>query len=412
VAVGAGLALVAASCSSSSDTSTTTTTAAESTETTVAPMSITEIDQATLDATVAEIAGQTMAPGAVVLLRTPNGTLTSVYGAQTVDGTPPIALEDHFRIGSNTKTMTGTAILQLVEEGKLSLDDTIGTYVDGVPNGDRITIAQLLEMRSGLPNYSDTVELNQSLDEDPGRIWTPDELLALAFAKPIEFEPGAEYMYSNTNTILLGLVIEQLDDATLARSFQKRFFEPLGLEQTKYPLATDRSLPNPHPQGYQFGTNVEAIEGFSTEQEAAFEDGSVPPTDVTDENPSWAGAAGAAISTAEDLATWVEAMVDGELLDAATQQLRMQSMQATSDSPDAPTYGYALAGLGPFYGHTGELPGFNSFMGRDPEAGVTLIVWTNLNESPTGVAPAVAIARALIGQLYGSASGAEAPSAS
>ena len=348
----------------------------------------------------------------MVLLRTPDGTLTSVHGSQTIEGAPPISIDDHFRIGSNTKTMTGTAILQLVEEGKLSLDDTVSQYVDGVPNGDRITIAQLLEMRSGLPNYSSTVEMNRTLDEDPGKVWTPEELLALAFAQPVEFEPGAEYMYSNTNTVLLGLIIEKLDGKTLSQSFQARFYKPLGLEQTKFPLSTDRSMPNPHAEGYQFGTNVETLEPLTPERQAAAEAGTLLPEDVTEENPSWAWSAGAAISTAEDLATWVEAMVDGDLLDAKTQALRMDSMRSTvADNPDAPSYGYALAKLGPFYGHTGELPGFNSFMGRDPVNGVTLIVWTNLNASPAGSAPAIGIARAIMADLYGTSSGAAAPSA-
>ena len=129
--------------------------------------------------------------------------------------TPPRA-DTHFRIASNTKTMTAAVIVQLAQEGKLSLDDPVSKYVPGVPNGDNITIAELLEMRSGLYNYTDAPELSASLDRDPTKVWTPDELLAIAFAHPPNFPPGTAYEYNNTNYALLGLIAEKVDGKPLA----------------------------------------------------------------------------------------------------------------------------------------------------------------------------------------------------
>ena len=96
---------------------------------------------------------------------------------------PPRA-DTHFRIASVTKTMTAAVILQLAQEGKLQLDDPVSKYVAEVPNGDNITLAELLEMRSGLYSFTDAPELTASMDDDPTRVWTPQELLAIAFAQP------------------------------------------------------------------------------------------------------------------------------------------------------------------------------------------------------------------------------------
>ncbi len=372
---------------------------------------INPVDQAELESTVAELAREMMVPGAVVLLRTSDGTATVTYGTQTLNGSTPVSLDDHIRVGSNTKTFTTTAILQLVQEGKVRLDDTVSEYREGVPNGATITIAELLEMRSGLFNYSQTIELNQTLDDDPTKAWTPDELLALSFAHPVNFAPGEEYEYSNTNTVLLGLIAEQVDGKPLAQIFQDRFFGPLGMRQTVFPDVTSNATPDPHPQGYMFGTNVETMEELSPERQAAAVAGTFLPSDVTDENPSWGWSAGAAISTAGDLATWAEAMGAGKVLNARMQAKRMASLRETvPGNPAAPSYGYGIALMGPFYGHTGELPGFNSFMGYDPQQKVTLIVWTNLNATTEGKGPAVELAKAIIGMLYGTTAGAGSPS--
>ena len=155
-------------------------------------------------------------PGAVVLLRTPQGDFTAAYGTTKLGETTPPAADTYFRIASNTKTMTAAVIVQLAQEGKLTFSDPVSNYVAGVPNGDHITIAELLDMRSGLYNFLDAPELSESADHDMTRVWTPSELLAIAFAHPPNFSPDAEYEYNNTNYVLLGLIVEKLDHKTAA----------------------------------------------------------------------------------------------------------------------------------------------------------------------------------------------------
>jgi D-alanyl-D-alanine carboxypeptidase len=367
----------------------------------------------TLQPKLEQLLHELLVPGAAVMVRSRQlGDWATTFGTRTLGGTQPVTLSDHVRIGSNTKTMTGTVILQLVEEGALSLDDPVAMYRPDVPNGEQITIAQLLSMRSGLDNYTESLELNQSLDETPTRVWSPEELLAIAFQQPPSFAPGASYQYSNTNTILLGVIIEQLTGDSASAEFQKRLFGPLGLTETLLPALASNAIPDPHPQGYMYGTNVETIASqiLPAEQQEQAAAGLLKPADVTDENPSWAWTAGSGISTAGDLVRYVQALVGGGLLSSEMQAQRLASIQPTNPSDPASTgYGLGLAKLGPMYGHTGELPGYNSFMGHDPERDLTVVTWASLAAAPDGRAPATELAKAIIGQLYGLGSAIQAP---
>jgi CubicO group peptidase (beta-lactamase class C family) len=176
--------------------------------------------------------------------------------------TAPLSMADSVRIGSNTKTMTSTVIMQLVQEGKLKLDDPISKFRPDVPDGRNITIAQLATMRSGLYSYTFDHGFNATLDKDPQKAWIPDELLKIAFSHPSNGPPGKTFDYCNTNIVLLGLVIERLTGMSVRDAFQKRIFEPLKLTHTQLPAANDSSI-DPHPQGYQFLSNVETINSYA-----------------------------------------------------------------------------------------------------------------------------------------------------
>lgn len=340
--------------------------------------------------------------GAVVLIRSPKGNWTKAFGTQTWKGSDPVTVDDHIRIGSNTKTWTGTVVLQLVEEGKIALDDPVSKYRPDVPNGENITIAELLNMRSGLGNYTVDRELNEQNDTNPSRAWTPEELIAKGLAQPVAFAPGQGFLYSNTNTVLLGAIIEQLTGESLQQNFQTRIFDKLGLTRTSYPAADDASIPSPHPQGYTWATNVDTIDSsvLSPEIQAAAKAGTLTPMDATDVNPSWAGAAGAGISTADDLATYVKALGGGGLLSPQMQQQRLDSLQPRDPADPTVKYGYALAQFGPLYGHSGELPGFNSFMGYDPATDTTIVTWATPAPTTDGQGPAVELAKKVIAALY------------
>ncbi len=141
-------------------------------------------DASALRTRFAELATGLGVPGAAMLVRTPQGEITATYGMTQLGGSTPVSLDDHFRIGSNTKTMTGTVILQLVQEGRIALADKVSKYRPDVPDGNRITIEQLLTMRSGLANYTTTLALNTALDDQPQRAWDPEELVAMGLAEP------------------------------------------------------------------------------------------------------------------------------------------------------------------------------------------------------------------------------------
>jgi D-alanyl-D-alanine carboxypeptidase len=360
-------------------------------------------DGAAIDDAVEGVLAETTTPGAVVLLRQGDIEYRAAYGTREYGGGDSVTDDDHFRIGSNTKTMTGTVILQLVDEGEVALDDPVSNYVPGVPNGENITITQLLNMRSGLHNYSELIPFNRILDDDPHKVWQPEELVAMGLAEEPYFPPGDGFHYSNTNTVLLGMIIEEVTGNSAADEFRTRIFEPLGLDETVLPALDDPSIPAPHPRGYLWGTNEStAVDPALSEddQEAALA-GEIEPNDVTDHNPSWGWTAGAAISTAGDLATYVEAMIGGGLLSTELQAVRLDSLQPVdSDNPQSAQYGLALAGLGPLLGHDGSLPGFQSVMGHDPETGLTMIVLTNLQAAPDGEQTANLIAQTLVPVLY------------
>jgi D-alanyl-D-alanine carboxypeptidase len=344
----------------------------------------------------------------MVLLRTPQGEFAINCGTTQLGTNTPPSADTHFRIASNTKTMTSAVIMQLAQEGKLSLGDSVSKYVSGVPNGDNITIAELLEMRSGLYNFSNSPEFSADLDRDPTKVWTPDELLAIAFEHPANSTPGTAFEYNNTNYALLGLVVERVDGRPLAEAMQGRLFQPLSMTSTLLPAATSNTIPKPYSHGYLYGSTSVALVGtppYSPEVQAAAKAGTLLPNDCTDLNHSFAAAAGGVISTASDLATWIRALVGGRLLNAEYQRRWSDSLQLEDpNKPDGQRYGYGIAQMhwGPntMYFHGGETPGFNSFIGYDPANEVSLIVWCNLTVSLDESLTANTLMLKVLDQIY------------
>ncbi|MBS1844461.1 MAG: beta-lactamase family protein [Actinobacteria bacterium] len=348
-------------------------------------------------------------PGIAVLIDSPSkGNWRATFGTAAIGKQVPMKMGNLFRIGSNTKTMTSTVILQLVEEGKLKLNDPIGKFVSGVPNGKKITIRELAEMRSGLYSYTFDRGFNETLDKHPKKAWKSSELLKIAFSHKPNFAPGAEYEYSNTNIALLGVVIEKLTGETASEAFQERIFGPLKMKHSLLPEPDEWKIPGPHAQGYQFGTNVATIESYAVPkaEQAAALDGSLKPLDYTDASPSWAWTAGGAISTPAELATYAKALGTGKgLLSPKMQKVRLNSLRPiVPGDKSGVEYGIGLAQFAPgIVGHDGQLPGYSSFMAYDINTGDTIILSANLSASPvTGENAAVELAKVIIATLYGS----------
>ncbi|MDB5839599.1 MAG: Serine-type D-Ala-D-Ala carboxypeptidase [Herminiimonas sp.] len=345
------------------------------------------------------VLADTLTSGAVVLVRSPQGDWTEAFGTRARGSKDPVRVTDHFRVGSITKTWTGTVILQLVEEGRISLADPVSRFLPDVPNGAGITIEHLLTMRSGLFNYSTDLAFNQSLDSNPGKTFTIEELLRIAYSHPVYFAPGQAYRYSNTNTLLLGRIIEKLTSMRAEEAFRTRLFAPLGLNDTLMPPLDNTALPEPFARGYQFGTNVETIDTsvLSQARRNAAYAGKLLPMDATEWSTSWGWTAGMGISTAGELAIYARRLVAGGYLDASLQAKRLASCTSTDPSnPDAAGYCWGLAKFGSYYGHTGEIPGYNTFMGHDPVTGTTIVTWAALPSGPDGRPPAIEMARIIM----------------
>jgi len=316
-------------------------------------------------------------PGAIIHIHYPaQGSWTTTMGTRNLATGAPMNVNSHMRIGSITKTFTATVILQLVDEGKLGLNDPVSKYFPEVPNGSNITIREVLNMTSGLFDYTEDEGLFKTVLAHPDKVWDPWELLTIAFQHPAYFAPGQSLHYSSTNYILLGLLIEQITHMPVEKVFQQRIFRPLGMHNTLLPPLSSAAIPNPHPIGYFFETSNAAA-----------------PLDVTSWNPSWGWTAGSAISTLHDLKIWAKALETGTLLSAATQKERLTWVKFPGATWIGHFYGYGLgiADFGGMIGHDGGLPGFQSFMGYLPQKQATIVVLTNLDPAPDGSEPADAL---------------------
>jgi D-alanyl-D-alanine carboxypeptidase len=311
-------------------------------------------------------------PGAIVGVRSPEGTFIKAYGLQDRDTEVAMTSDLHQRIGSITKTFTGTVILQLAEDGELSLDDPVEDYVRGVPNGDRITLRHLMNMTSGLASYTFSQEFGERLFGDPIGTIPVDQLLEYGYANSPIFEPGAMYNYSNTNFVLLGKIIEEVTGQPAFDVIRERVIEPLELTETSWP--GDRTtFPWPYPQGY-----TEQGEDATPEL----------PSNATHWNPSWAFTAGGLVSDMDDLLTYGRALGTGQgLLDADAQTERLTSFPNPLGQY---SYGLAIACQDGWVGHTGELMGYNTSLYYDTSRDTILIIQTNSDistgactESPT-----------------------------
>ncbi|MFJ1868141.1 serine hydrolase domain-containing protein [Streptomyces sp. NPDC088097] len=330
--------------------------------------------KARLDAAVRKVMQQAKVPGVMVSLSAPGkGEYVKAFGVADTATKRPMATDLYMRIGSETKTFTVTALLQLVDEGKAALDDPIGKYVSGVPNGQKISLRELAGMRSGLFNYSADEAFFKALTGDPHRQFTPRELLAYSFGHPVNFAPGAKFEYCNTNLILLGLVVEKQSGQPLASYINEKVSKPAGLKHTLFPIAAE--FPGPHAHGYTNQTASGKIE------------------DATDWNPSWGWAAGSMISDLPDLRSWAKTLATGTLLTPATQAQRLKVSPA-GPLPDT-GYGLGIFNVDGWIGHNGSLPGYQSLTIYLPQSRATLVVMLNTDVTSGGSAPSTLFGEAI-----------------
>ena len=307
----------------------------------------------------AALAAVTKADGSTVGVAVGTGNL------ETGEAPP---LDGEIRIGSSTKTFTAVVILQLVQEGKINLDEPVETYLPGLLRGEgidgsKITIRQLLQHTSGLPEYTD-----QTGHEDPvanrDNYYSPRDLLDFALKKPADFAPGSQWKYSNTNYVILSLLAERVTHRPLAEQITKRIIEPLGLAHTYYPGPGEEDIRGTHPHGYHRRSQGEL-------------------EDITRKDPSEAGGAGAMISTPSELNKFFQAVLDGTLLSQDSIAEMKKTVDAGQPERGVDHYGLGIISTslscgGTAWGHAGSIPGYTTFNGVGPDGTAVTVAVTAL----------------------------------
>lgn len=297
------------------------------------------------------------AVGALAEVRDEPGVWRGTSGVAELGKTRPVPVHGRFRVGSITKAFVATVVLQLVDEGRLRLDDTVETWLPGaVPDGDSITVRQLLNHTSGLYDVVDTLPMPPEPEffDNRWRTWTAAELVQRAVANPPTFEPpGSEFAYESTGYLLLGQIIEEVTGRSYGEAIKQRIIRPLRLRGTSLP-GTSPLIRGPHPHGY-----VPAGESHLL--------------DYTRMNPSVFGAGGEIISTTRDLNRFFAALLDGRLLPGHL----LDEMK--TPGVESATYGLGLdwqdtsCGVR-VYGHDGDALAYNvwSFSTEDTSRQVTI----------------------------------------
>ncbi|MFJ5987153.1 serine hydrolase domain-containing protein [Lentzea sp. NPDC092896] len=301
-------------------------------------------------------------PGAEALLRDKDQVRTSTSGVANLADKTPMISDGRIRAGSITKSFVATVVLQLVAEGKVDLDAPIEKYLPGLVagngnDGTKITVRHLLQHTSGLPNY-----LGKLAGIDPETLRNqganPAELVATAVQQPSLFAPGTGWTYSNTNYIVLGMLVEKVSGDTLSQQIDRRVVRPLNLTSTYLPGRGDTELPQPHAIGYVPGKS-----------------GVI---DFSDYDSTLAWAAGGLISTSRDIATFYDALLGGRILPPAQLQAMKSAVPAPNLGVANASYGLGLFTVplpcgGQYWGHEGSTFGYMSMAGVGPDGRIAVI---------------------------------------
>jgi len=276
------------------------------------------------------------------------------YGDANVELSVPVNANSRFEIGSISKQFVAVAALQLVEEGKLSLDDKIHKYIPSLP-GDwaGVTVHQLLTHTSGIPDYEEIYTY------DVYRLrFTPEEVVKIAQARPVDFEPGQGYYYSNTGYFIMSMIIERIDQMPLGKIFKRRIFDPVGMSETR--MADPEAIIKNRAEGYWVDKRGDLINRNATETSSTL-------------------GAGGLLSTAGDLAKWDAALYGTDVLSENSKEIMWTSVTL----PNGTDTNYALGWMvAPdrghrHIGHSGQVAGFVAYFGRYIEQEAAVIVFMN-----------------------------------
>jgi D-alanyl-D-alanine carboxypeptidase len=326
-------------------------------------------------------------PGVLVGIWSPKGTFVSATGVADLATGAPLKPDMQFKIASQTKAFTANLILQLIGEKKVSFDDHISKWVSGVPNGDQITIRQLLNMTSGLSTGFLSEEANQA---KLATGCTPEEILAAGAAQPPVAPPGTKWSYSNYGYDLLGRVVELTTGQDVSTAIQQRIAKPLGLRRTLLPTSGN-GLSEPFTHGYGTGGVL------STQAPGVASD------DATALQQSCVWASGGMVSTLSDLRIWSRALGTGALLKPAVWKEAKKdafpfSFPDKYEGPGRWRQGLGFVETGGFIGKEGSLPGYESVTMHSPSRKTTIAIAAT--KQPNAITPPRML-QALAMALYG-----------
>jgi D-alanyl-D-alanine carboxypeptidase len=339
--------------------------------------------QLTLDQQLIEKLAAMDCPGALVGVFPDKGEPQRfALGVADVKTREPMAFDMHMRVGSLMKPLLGAVVLQLAAERKISLDDPISQYVDNVPRGDSITLRMLGTNTSGLFNTIENKKFQKAIMDEPGRQWTPAEILSFNETYESYNQPGEAWRYSNTNAVLLGLVVEKVTGHSYVEELEAKVIKPLKLTATGVP--TEAALPTPTPSAYRNGYPTKVI-GYGN----VF-------YDVSNYSSAWTGAAGNLYSTLDDIGRAAKPLATGQLLNDAG---RAELHKWIATPYPGVKYGFMMYRRDGGIGHTGDVPGFNAYMAYDPELKTSVVAMTNLSNNADGTMPADELAKLVIAYL-------------
>jgi CubicO group peptidase (beta-lactamase class C family) len=322
-----------------------------------------------VDALMRDYAGDV--PGASVLVaRDGTPVLERSYGLANLEQSTPADSITNYRLASVTKQFTAAAIMLLVEDGRVGLDDSIRQWLPSLPSvGDAVTLRHLLVHGSGLIDYEDVMP-----QDFVGQLHDADVLEILETQQHTYFTPGTAYRYSNSGYALLALVVEKASNLTFPQFLQKRIFEPLGMTGTLAFVEGDVAI------GHRaFGYSATG-EGWERSDQS-------PTSAVLGD--------GGVYSSIHDLAKWDAALYGSRLLSDRSRAL-MFSPQVATDDPDV-RYGFGWRISGDSVWHSGETTGFRNVIVRFPKQRLTVVILSN-RDAPEPHATAMAIARLFLEQ--------------
>lgn len=308
---------------------------------------------------------QNITSAVVSVQETRSGQVSSyTSGTTTLQGNVPVTTEMLYGVGSITKTFVAVTCLQLQEEGKLKLDDPIGPYFPQYPRWKAITIRQLLNMTSGITNFTRLPAFAQLEKKQPKTVIPPSRFIAMAYGVPDKFSPGTSWHYSNTNYYLAGLIIEKVTQQSLNDVFTQRFFHPLHLTHTFYSdTFYPESVIKQMAHAYQQDSSTSATKPIAAKVESRdrFQD-------ITAFNASFYGAAGSMVMNESDLRVWTKALLTpGIILKTASIEEMKKTIIAPPSAPKPKGFRYALGiyalqvpQIGTIWYYAGVLHGYTS----------------------------------------------------